>query len=220
MSKYAVIFDMDGVLADNNPWHIRAWMEFAAKHGRKITPADVTSRFGCTNQDYISFLFERAVGKEEAEQLGEEKEKLYRELYKKEMKPLAGLVSFIESCHASGIRIGLGTSAPASNAWFVLDGFHIRKYFSVVIDASQISKGKPDPEIYLLASAKLGVPAEKCLVFEDSAFGVEAGKRAGMKVAGVLTSHKPEELKKADLLVHDFTGMTGETVIEMLKVNE
>ncbi len=220
MSKCAVIFDMDGVLADNNPWHIRAWMEFAAEYGRNITPADVTSRFGSTNQDYISFLFDRAVSKEEADKLGEEKEKLYREIYIKEMKPLAGLIPFIESCHSSGILIGLGTSAPASNARFMLDGFNIRKYFSVMVDASQISKGKPDPEIYLLAAAKLGVPPEKCLVFEDSAFGIEAGKRAGMMVAGVLTSHQPEELGKADLLVHDFTGMTGAKVIELLKVNE
>lgn len=220
MNKYAVIFDMDGVLADNNPWHIRAWMEFAARYGRKITPADVTSRFGYTNQDYISFLFGRAIDKEEADRLGEEKERIYREMYKKEMNPLSGLVSFIESLHASGIGIGLGTSAPVSNVGFVLDGFGIRKYFSVMIDASQISKGKPDPEIYLLAADKLGVPSCNCLVFEDSVYGVEAGKRAGMKVAGVLTSHQPDELKNADLLVRDFTEMTAKRVYEILKATE
>ena len=217
MTGIAAVFDMDGVLADNNDWHIRSWIAFAWKYGRQISPQDVVSHFGNTNKDYLGFLFGRPVSESEAVRLGEEKEAMYREMYREQLEPLPGLLNLLEELRKHVIPIALGTSAPASNVDFILDGLGIRPYFSCLVDASQIKKGKPDPEIYLKVAEKLGMPAKLCVVFEDSAHGIDSALAAGMKTVGVLSSHSPEALQRAHYLVRDFTSIIVEDLYRIVQ---
>jgi beta-phosphoglucomutase len=107
-----------------------------------------------------------------------------------------------------GVQAAVGTSAPKANMDFILDKLHIRPYFDALLHSADVKFGKPNPEIYLNAAARLGVDPSVCIVFEDSLPGVEAGLNAGMKVVGITTTHTPEELAGAHLVIDDFEGLT------------
>lgn len=200
----AAIFDMDGVLADNMDYHTRAWELFLKKHAPHLKIDDVKPHYGKTNADLMSFIFGRPLTADEVERYGEEKESLYRQLYATEMAPLPGLLDFLEELRAKKWQAVVATSAPRSNVDFLLDGLHIRRFFDAVIDASQVIRGKPDPEIYLRASRAAGCKPENCIVFEDALSGIEAGRRAGMRVVGVATTLPAVSLTGTALVIKDF----------------
>jgi beta-phosphoglucomutase-like phosphatase (HAD superfamily) len=126
--------------------------------------------------------------------LAKEKEIIYSELYRPFIKPVEGLPVFLKHATDLAIPIALATSAPLENVDFTLDSTGLKKYFGLISDASMVKNGKPDPEIYLLTAAKLGVQPSDCIVFEDSVAGIQSALSAGMRVIGVATTHKPEEL--------------------------
>ncbi len=188
------IFDMDGVVVDNANWHLDAFAEFGKKHGLDQTKEEYTKYFGNTNQTIMNSLFNTQLTNDKLVAFAEEKETIYRELYRPFIKPVEGLPAFLEYAHNQGISIALATSAPPANVDFTLDSTGLKKYFGTITDASMVKQGKPDPEIYLLSAAKLGVQPSDCVVFEDSIAGIQSAKNAGMRVIGVATTHKSEEL--------------------------
>jgi beta-phosphoglucomutase len=212
----AVIFDMDGVLVDNNPWHIEAWTTFCKRHSVYMSAEEITSNFGNTNADYLKFLFHRDLNPGEIKQYGEEKETIYREIYKNKIKPLNGLLRLLDLLDKNNYAIGLATSAPTINVDFTLDGLGIKNRFKIIVDVTSISNGKPDPEIYLLAAKRLGISASKCIVFEDSIHGIQSAISAGMHAVGVLSSQTKEKLAKAHYLVNDFTEVSSEFLQRVL----
>lgn len=200
------IFDMDGVVVDNHKYHFKAWMAFADKHNFELNEKIYRDKFnGKTNADLFFMIF-GSVTPEEMQAYADEKEGLYKKLYIEHMRAHTGLIDFLEYLQNNKIKIALGTSAPTSNVDFTLDSLKLRKYFEVIIDGSQVQKGKPDPQVYQLCCMKLGLDPKDCVVFEDSLAGLESGERAGCKIVGVATSHEAFELKpKTDLIIHDFT---------------
>lgn len=210
------IFDMDGVIADNMGHHTRAWELFIQKYAPHLQIGDVTPHYGKTNADLMGFVFGRPLTPEEVERYGEEKEGFYRELYAGDMTPLPGLLDLLKGLRKSGIRTAVATSAPKSNVDFLLDGLGIRDCFDLVIDAAGVRKGKPDPEIYLKSARQLGCEPPACVVFEDALAGIEAGRRAGMKVVGVATTLPASRLVETDLVIKDFTAVTVLQIIGLL----
>lgn len=200
------IFDMDGVVVDNHKFHFKAWMAFADTHNFELNEKIYRDKFnGKTNADLFYMIF-GSVTPEEMQAYADEKEGMYKKLYIEHMKAHTGLIDFLEYLQKNKIKIALGTSAPTSNVDFTLDSLKLRKYFEVIIDGSQVEKGKPDPQVYQLCCMKLGLEPKDCVVFEDSLAGLESGQRAGCKIVGVATSHEAFELKpKTDLIIHDFT---------------
>jgi beta-phosphoglucomutase len=190
------IFDMDGVVVDNAVWHLKAFAEFGKRHGLVQTKEEYTKYFGNTNQTIMNSLFKTTLSLDKLNALAEEKEIIYRELYRPFIQPVEGLPSFLKNASDQAIPIALATSAPLENVDFTLDSTGLKKYFSIISDASMIKHGKPDPEIYLLTAAKLGVQPSDCIVFEDSIAGIQSGLSAGMRVIGVATTYKTEELLK------------------------
>lgn len=188
------IFDMDGVIVDNAVWHLEAFAVFGKRHGLVQTKEEYTKYFGNTNQTIMNSLFNTQLSHDKLVSLAEEKETIYRELYQPFIKPVGGLPAFLEYAYNQGIPIALATSAPPDNVDFTLDSTGLKKYFSFITDASMVEHGKPDPEIYLLSAAKLGVQPSDCVVFEDSIAGIQSAKNAGMRVIGIATTHKSEEL--------------------------
>jgi beta-phosphoglucomutase len=212
----AVIFDMDGVLVDNNPWHIEAWTTFCKRHSVHITAEEITGHFGNINADYLNFLFGRQLSLIEINKYSEEKEEIYREIYKSQIKPLNGLLDFLDLLNEEGYPTAVATSAPTKNVDFTLDGLGIKDRFNIIVDVTSIKKGKPDPEIYLLASKRLGVQASNCIVFEDSIHGIQAAVSAGMHAIGVLTTQTKENMAKAHYLVNDFTEVSADILNRIL----
>jgi HAD superfamily hydrolase (TIGR01509 family) len=132
---------------------------------------------------------------------------MFRALYKDVIKPLSGLDNFLKELEDRSIPKAIGTSAPRSNVDFVLEHTHLRKYFTTILDQSDVEHGKPNPEIYLKVAERLGFPPQQCIVFEDSLSGVESAQRAGAKVVGVTTTHSQQELAHTDLVIADFTKL-------------
>jgi beta-phosphoglucomutase len=207
---------MDGVLADNMGYHTKAWELFIRKYAPNLEIGDVTPHYGKTNTDLMSYVFNRRLTPDEVERYGEEKEQLYRELYASGMAPLPGLLDFLRELKEKGRHAVVATSAPKSNVDFLLDGLQIRGFFNAVVDASHVSRGKPDPEIYLKAAARVGCRPEACVVFEDAIAGVEAGRRAGMMVVGVATTLPAERLTGTVLVIRNFYEVNVTRLNELL----
>lgn len=202
----AAIFDMDGVVVANHLYHFKAWMDFARNHRFHLDEKIYRDKFnGKTNADLFHMIF-GAVTPDQMKTFADEKEHLYQKLYAFDMKAHTGLIDFLDYLQKKRIKIALGTSAPTMNVDFTLDGLKLRKYFEIIVDGSQVERGKPDPQVYQLCAMKLGLAPKDCVVFEDSLAGLESGERAGCTIVGVATSHAAFELKsKTDLIIHDFT---------------
>ena len=181
-TKYGFIFDMDGTLVDNMHFHTKAWTQMLAENGIENDGQDFLVRTaGKTNREIIPQFFENA-SEEELLNLGNRKEKLYQELFKPKLKTVDGVIEFLEESQKLGIKMAVATAAPIMNMEFILDGLELRKYFSVIITAADVKKGKPHPESFLVASAKVGIEAQNCVVFEDAINGFEAASRAGIEI--------------------------------------
>jgi len=217
MNGFAVIFDMDGVLVDNNRYHNIAWLEFCRRKNFKITTEEIASRFGNLNEEYFRFLYGRELPKEESERLGEEKEAIYREIYAKEIQPAKGLVGLLTELKNFGFKLAVATSANRNNLDFVLDKTNIRDFFDVLVDSSMVSKGKPNPEVFLKAAGLLNVSVSKCMVFEDSLHGVEAACNAKMKVIALTTTFPQEKLKSANHIINGFPDITAKAILNELR---
>lgn len=206
MEIKGAIFDMDGVVVDNHQYHFKAWMEFAKRHDFKLNEKIYREEFnGKTNKDLFKMIFGDP-SSEEIRKYADEKEGMYQDLYRDEMKAHKGLLDFLDYLKSKKVKIALGTSAPPGNVDFIMDNLSLRKYFDVIVDGTQVEKGKPDPQVYQLCAHKIGLDPRHCVVFEDALAGLEAGERAGCTIVAVATSHEPSELKtKTDRIIFDFT---------------
>ncbi|MGD9976659.1 MAG: HAD family hydrolase [Bacteroidales bacterium] len=191
----AVIFDMDGVIVDNQWYHLNAWKIFCKKHGLAFDESTFRANyFGKSNHEIICALYGGDFSLETTLKLGNEKEIIYQQNYISAIKPLPGLVKLLEDIKRARKPAAIASSAPIINIDFVLDSLRIREYFDKIVDVSMVKNSKPNPEIYLKAASLLNVPPQECLVFEDSHSGINAALAAGMAVIAVATTHSKEEL--------------------------
>jgi len=210
----AYIFDMDGTLVDNCAWHVRAWREFAFRHGREITEQQVLDWMGAPSAYYMNRIFDRDVPPEECAALTGEKESLYRELYAPHLRLPDGLSALLNNARSRGVKLAIATGGSIDNVDFVLDGLGLRDLFEVIVDAAQYKRGKPAPDCYLMAAARLGLDPSECLVFEDAVGGIKAAKAAGMRVAAI-TATMPRDVLAAecpDILFDSFANFTDVSV--------
>lgn len=168
-------------------------------------------------ESIIPQLFGREMSNEEIWNIGEEKEVLYRELYRPHIKPTSGLVTFLSQVVQLRVPRTVSTSAPPANVEFTMQHTGLRSYFSTIIDSTMVTHGKPHPEVYLKSAEALGVEPAKCIVFEDAILGIQAGKNAGMKVVGVASTHSRKELEAegTDLVIDNFCGLTLSQLVEL-----
>jgi beta-phosphoglucomutase family hydrolase len=203
------LLDMDGVVCHNMPAHEEAWTDFFRGHGITIDLREFRENtMGMPTREVLRYYFKREVPPEEAHAAAVVKETLYRKLYLPRRSPAAGLMPFLKGARAGGYRVGLGTGSKDDNVTFILDGLELRPWFDAVVDGGMVTKGKPDPETFLILADKLKVAPKDCVVFEDSLLGEEAARRAGMAVVAITTSHRPDEFKHAALKASDFTTLS------------
>jgi HAD superfamily hydrolase (TIGR01509 family) len=215
--KFAILFDMDGVIVDSNPYHKAALVQFCEQHGYHLTDAELRQKiYGRTNKEWITNLFDGQVTPAQVAQYADEKEALYRQLYQHDIVAVPGLPGFLAELAAGGVPLAIATSAPRANVDFTLGKTGLGQYFDIILDDSFVEHGKPNPEIYLKTAAAVGFAPADCVVFEDSIAGVRAGKAAGCRVVAIGTTHTREELPEADLYVPDFQGLTIAAMLEGL----
>jgi beta-phosphoglucomutase len=209
-SKIACIFDMDGTMVHNIPAHREAWKSVIAKYD--LTYSHELFNHFTSNKDIFTALFGRELSEAEWRGYSDEKEAIYHATYRPVMKPMKGLRRLLQSLRKNEVSAAVGTAAPTLNADFIIDGLKLRPYFQTIVDITQVENSKPHPEIFLTAAARLGVLPENCVVFEDSIPGVEAGKRAGMTVVAITTTHTAEELVQADYIIKDYSEVSVEKI--------
>ncbi len=202
----AAIFDMDGTMINNMEYHQKAWAEFLKRYGVSFTSEEFKEKIsGKKNNHIFALVFGEELTAEKETEYTEEKEAIYRELYKEEIKEVPGLHQTIKELESRAIKLAIATTAPRKNRQFGLETLNLEKTFPIILGDEDVKNGKPNPEIYLETAKKLNVEPNECIVFEDTPPGVDSGKNAGMTVVGILTTHTKEQLQNADYFLHDFT---------------
>lgn len=213
----AVIFDMDGVIVDSNPYHLIALKEFFKRYNVSIDDQELEKNvFGRRNDEWVPEYFGKNLPDHQIKKFADEKEEYFRKIFKDEIAPLNGLRELLEDLKMNNIPAAIGSSAPTENVNFVLDELHIREYFSAVLDQTAVKNGKPEPDIFLKACSELKMNPSDCIVIEDSKAGITAGKKAGCKVIGISSTHTRDELEPiTDDVFDDFTGMSANNFVQL-----
>lgn len=216
-----IIWDVDGTLVDTAELHLQAWSALARELERPFTRADFAGTFGWRNPEIIPKLFGKHYGAEEIATLGNRKEDLYRAEARKGVALLPGVRALLEGFHGIGHRQAIGSSAPRANVEMILELTQTRHLLPVAVTMEDTTRGKPDPEVFLLAAQRLGIPPERCLVFEDAPVGIQAAKAGGMRAIGVtfVGHHSEESLRAAgaDLVVSSLERVAPALVQALLE---
>ena len=211
MTPWGAIFDWDGVIIDSSRHHEKSWELLAREEGLPLPPDAFRLGFGRKNQIIIPEIYKWATDPAEIERLGNRKEELYRELMANDhLEPLPGVREWLEALRAAGIPCAVGSSTPRANLNAAMARLGISEFFSTIVSAEDVTLGKPNPEVFLKAAARIGRAPECCVVFEDALAGIEAARAGGMRVVGIATTHPPEELTRADLAVHRMDELSVE----------
>lgn len=203
----ALIFDMDGVLVDNSATYKVAWQRFLSEQGEAVRPDyPAHNIFGRRNADLMPEVFLRALTAEEIAECSDRLEAIYWQIAEQSLQPTPGLKAFLAAARERDLPRALATSAPAKNAALTLGLLGLSGAFAPMLTEEDVARGKPDPEIYLQAAARLGRPPAECVVFEDSLPGVLAARGAGAACVGLATSVPGAELAAAGagLVIADF----------------
>lgn len=219
-SQLAVLWDVDGTLVDTAELHFAAWVRLAGDIGRPFTRADFAATFGQRNPEIVHQLFGTHHTPAEVDDLGFRKEEYYRAAARKGVELLPGARALLEGLHAAGFRQAVGSSAPVANLDLILGLTSTRRFFDAIVSAEDTQRGKPDPQVFLVAADKLGVPPAHCLVMEDAVAGVQAARAAGMKCVAVrFVGHHPESALAgagADLVVPSLERVSVPAVRRLL----
>ncbi len=213
----AVIFDMDGVLVDSNPFHLAKWIDFLNERQIPFDRATLPELIlGKRNDTLFRHFLGPDLARKESRRLSEEIEAIFRKVFKAHAKPLPGIDRLIRECHAAAVPMAVASSAMKKNVDFVVEALGYHEYFRVVVTGDEVTHPKPDPEIYLKAARRLAVEPALAVAFEDSYVGVGAAKNAGMKCVAVASSFPIEELRPlADLAVPSFEAVSLEKLQEL-----
>jgi beta-phosphoglucomutase len=182
----AVLWDMDGTLIDSEEFHWISWRDAMADEGIAITRAQFLSSFGQRNDSILPQWLGDAATPERMERISGAKEQLYRRLIRENgISALPGAAGWVRRLHEQGWLQAITSAAPRSNIEVVLEALGAAHRFQEIVAAEDVSNGKPDPEVYLVAALRLGVAADRCVVVEDAPAGVEGARSAGMRSIGV-----------------------------------
>jgi len=199
---YAAIFDMDGVLVDTYQAHYRSWLAVAASEGLHFSEADFAPTFGRTSREIIAHFWGKGrCSPAEIDALDARKEAAFRQIVEKDFPAMPGALDLLRSLQEAGFPLAIGSAGPPENIALVLDKLAARNLFSAVVTGCDVHRGKPDPQVFLLAAERLGVPPARCAVIEDAPAGIAAANTAGMASVGLLsTGRTPADLAEADAI--------------------
>lgn len=204
----AVLWDMDGTLVDSAEYHWRAWRDTMSREGPPITYEQFRATFGQRNDSILRLWLGEKATSELILRIGDAKEALYRQHVRQQgISPLPGAFHWIHLLQRSGWGQAIASAAPRANIETILEVLHVGQCFQAIVSADDVHRGKPDPEVFLIAAGKLGVAPAHCIVVEDAEHGIEAAHAAGMKSIGVSQNgkHLPADIvvRSLDLLDED-----------------
>lgn len=212
-----IIFDMDGVIIDSEPLHFKLEKELLEELGGKISPKEHESFVGTTDYDMWSTFKDKFNLKPSVEEMIDmKKERFMKNI--DEIKLMDNCLNFMKELYKEGYSLGLASSNNKKAVHSVVQKFQLHKYLNVIISGEEVSKGKPNPEIFLTVANKMNIKPQNCLVIEDAENGVLAAKKAGMKCIGFQNKGSGKQnLSKADLIVKNFNELTIDTIKNLFK---
>lgn len=209
MKYNAFIFDLNGTMIDDMDYHIRAWHRILNELGADISLERMKEECYGKNEELLERIFPGRYSYEERKQMGFAKEEQYQKEFRPHLKLLDGLEELLPKARNKGLKMAIGSAAIGFNINFVVDGLHIRQYFDTFVSADDVATSKPDPETFLKCATNMSIPAESCLVFEDSPKGVESAWKGGMDCVVLLTQHSAEEFRQFPnviSIINDYTS--------------
>jgi beta-phosphoglucomutase len=216
--RMGVIFDMDGVLVDSYAAHWESWRRLGQVEGFEMTERQFVATFGRTSREAIEeFLPHLATSAAQVAALDRHKEELFRAILAADFPAMDGAVALIDALAAAGFVLALGSSGPPENVSLVLEKLGRGDRFAAVITGMDVTRGKPDPQVFLLAAERIGLPPARCLVVEDAPAGVAAAKAAGMNCLGLAsTGRNPAVLAAADRVVRSLRDVTPAEIAALI----
>jgi HAD superfamily hydrolase (TIGR01509 family) len=197
------IFDWDGVLIDSSAYHEASWERLAKERGLPLPEGHFKRGFGMKNEVVIPKILQWGDQPELVQELSLRKEALYREIIlERGISTLPGAREWLEQLRENGVPCIIGSSTHRLNIEVTLQVLGLKDFFVSIVSAEDVSHGKPDPEVFLVAASRIDRPPAQCVVFEDALVGIEAAHRGGMKVVAVASTNPFEALKDADIVVH------------------
>ena len=216
--KQCVIFDMDGVICHTNPHHVKAFEAFFDNYKVPYSEEEFEEHmYGKHNGYIMSHFFKRSVVGDELRKLEDEKESIFREIYKDKVETIPNYLKFLNQLKSRNFKTAVATSAPRANLDLIIKALKIEDEMDSMMSSEDVKHHKPDPEVYLKSAERVGVAPSHCIVFEDSFSGVSAALNAGMKVVGVLSTHTKEQLPPCNFYINDYSEINVEKVLELLK---
>lgn len=212
MALEAVIFDLDGVVVNTVPLHFAAWKRMFNEYGHEFTFDDYKQKVdGIPRYDGARAILTE-LPEDKLRIAADKKQDYFREaLDKSEIPRYDTTIHLIEELLSDGIKVAVISSS--KNCPYILKKIGLFDKLTTVVSGADITKGKPDPQIFLMAAERMGADPEHCIVFEDAVLGVEAAKRGKMKCVGIDRYDNPERLSKADIIIKD----AGEVTMAKLK---
>jgi len=205
----AIVFDMDGVIVDSHPVHRLAWKQFLLTLGKEVSDRDLDCILEGWKREEMLRYFLGELTDDQVTEYGHRKDEFFQQVG---MRPklVPGLRKFVNHLESLGIPKAIATSASQRRTRLTLDRLGLSQHFPVVITANDVVHGKPDPAVYFMAAAKMGVDPENIAVMEDSVSGVKAAKSAGMRCLGIAKNSRRALLRQAgaDHVVANFLGIT------------
>jgi HAD superfamily hydrolase (TIGR01509 family) len=212
------IFDHDGVLVDSLAFHQQAWLEMGRRAGLTITPEFIHETFGMTNPMILRTLLGHAPTDSQIAGYADLKEVCYRDLARGRITLMAGVPALLDALAAAGVLLAIGSSGPRANLELTVQECGLTGRFATIVSLEDITRGKPDPEVFLIAARRTGVHPARSVVFEDAPVGIQAAKAAGMRAVGVTTTHPVETLASAgaDQVVENLDGFDWHSLVRRL----
>jgi len=182
----AVLWDLDGTLVDSEEYHWQSWQHAMALDGTPVTHDQFMQTFGQRNETILRGWLGDSVALERINRIADAKETEYRRLAAEHgLTPLPGAAEWLVRLQAAGWKQAIASSAPRLNVDVMLAALGLERYFDAIVSSEDVTRGKPEPDVFLIAAERLGASPDRCVVVEDAAAGVEAARRAGMRSIGV-----------------------------------
>ena len=201
-ATWAAVFDWDGVIIDSSSHHEESWERLAREIAKPLPAGHFQRSFGRKNEFIIPEILDWTKESAEIRHLSLRKEALYRDVVaERGVEPLPGVRTWLDRLRSAGVPCAIGSSTHRENIALSLGIIGLAEYFQAIVTSEDVNQGKPHPEVFLTAAARLGYAPERCVVFEDALVGIEAARAGGMRVVAVATTHPIEQLTAADLVV-------------------
>ena len=218
MNGLGVIFDMDGVLVDSYRAHYESWRRVSRSLGAEMTEQQFAETFGRTSREIIRLLWGEGMSDDEVAACDDRKEAAYRDVLEADFPTMDGASELIAALHAVGFAMAIGSSGPPENVALVIRLLPGAQHIAATVDGMQVTHGKPHPEVFLTAAAKLGLPPASCAVIEAAPAGIEAARRAGMTAIALTGTARRETLApRAHVVVDSLRELTPKSIAELIR---